>query len=227
MTGPVQHAVVLQAASLLLQYPDARIRGALPTVRAALEPLPPGAPRDGLLGLAGQLAAGPAEEGELHYVEVFDRRRRCCLYLTWWTDGETRRRGLALARLKQRYRAAGLELVGTELPDHLPVVLEFAAADVPRGLELLQQHRPGLELLRLALAGVGTPYVAALEAVCALLPGASPADEAAARALARSGPPQESVGLEPFGLGSGADAGAAAPWADLGPTSLEPTGVRR
>lgn len=128
---------------------------------------------------------------------MFDRRRRCCLYLTWWTDGETRRRGAALAALKQRYRAARVELESGELPDFLPVVLEYAAtADLADGLALLQEHRAGVELLRLALRDVGTPYAAVVEAVCALLPGPSPADVAAARALARSGPPREQVGLE-------------------------------
>ena len=80
-------------------------------------------------------------------------------------------------------------------------MLEFAAtADLEAGLDLLQQHRAGIELLRLALAGVGTPYVAPVEAVCALLPGPSPADRRAAEALARSGPPREDVGLEPFAV---------------------------
>jgi nitrate reductase molybdenum cofactor assembly chaperone NarJ/NarW len=132
-----------------------------------------------------------------HYVEIFDTRRRCCLYLTWWTDGETRRRGSALAALKARYRTAGVELDTTELPDFLPVVLEFAAtADLAAGLQLLQEHRAGIELLRLALLDAGTPYARPVEAVCALLPGPSPADVAAAKALARNGPPREQVGLE-------------------------------
>jgi nitrate reductase delta subunit len=128
---------------------------------------------------------------------VFDRGRRCCLYLTWWSDGETRRRGGALAALKQRYRAAGVELDTTELPDFLPAVLEYAAtADLADGLALLQEHRAGIELLRLALLDAATPYAPPVEAVCALLPGPSPADVAAAKALARSGPPREQVGLE-------------------------------
>jgi nitrate reductase delta subunit len=133
-----------------------------------------------------------------HYVSVFDTRRRCCLYLTWWSDGETRRRGASLAALKQRYRAAGVELGSSELPDFLPVVLEYAAlTDLADGLALLQEHRAGVELLRLALLDAGTPYAAVLEAVCSLLPGPSPADVAAAKALARTGPPSEQVGLEP------------------------------
>ena len=76
-------------------------------------------------------------------------------------------------------------------------MLEFAAtADLAVGLQLLQEHRAGLELLRLALLEAATLYAAPVEAVCALLPGPSPADVAAAKALARTGPPREQVGLE-------------------------------
>ncbi len=99
-------------------------------------------------------------------------------------------------------RASGAEFADTELPDFLPAILEFAATvDLACGLAPLQEHRPGLELLRLALLDAATPYAAPVEAVCALLPGPSPADVAAAKALARTGPPREQVGrdLAPFG----------------------------
>jgi nitrate reductase molybdenum cofactor assembly chaperone NarJ/NarW len=196
--------VVLQAASVCLRYPDDVLRARLPLVRAAVHDLPDDAARAGLSAfLEAVEPMGPGQLAE-HYVAVFDTRRRCCLYLTWWTDGETRRRGGALAALKQRYRRAGVEFADAELPDYLPAVLEYAAtADLPDGLALLQEHRAGVELLRLALRDAGTPYAAVLEAVCALLPGTSPADVAAAKALARSGPPREQVGLElaPFGGG--------------------------
>jgi nitrate reductase molybdenum cofactor assembly chaperone NarJ/NarW len=191
--------LVLQAASVLLQYPYDRLHAQLPVVTAAVESLPAGTPRARLAAFIGYVRRTAPTELERHYVETFDLRRRCCLYLTWWTDGETRRRGMALARLKDRYRARGLELASGELPDFLPVVLEFAAiGDLPDGLELLREHRAGVELLRLALVDAGTPYVAPVEAVCSLLPGPSPADRAAAMRLARSGPPREEVGLEPF-----------------------------
>jgi nitrate reductase molybdenum cofactor assembly chaperone NarJ/NarW len=196
------HAVVLQAASVCLQYPDAHVRGALPVVRRAVAGIPDTVPRAGLTAFLEHAAATPPGVLERHYVEVFDLRRRCCLYLTWWTDGETRRRGAALAALKARYRAAGVEHTGAELPDFLPAVCEYAAtADLADGLALLQEHRAGMELLRLALLDAGTPYAAVLEAVCALLPGRSPADVAAAKALARNGPPRERVGLDLPGFG--------------------------
>jgi nitrate reductase delta subunit len=197
MNGAHAQAVVLQAASACLQYPDETVLSTLPLVRRAVNQLPAGTPAERLTAFLDAAEATPPTRMTQHYVEIFDTRRRCCLYLTWWTDGETRRRGSALAALKARYRAAGLELDTTELPDFLPVVLEFAAtADLAAGLQLLQEHRAGIELLRLALLDAGTPYARPVEAVCALLPGPSPADVAAAKALARNGPPREQVGLE-------------------------------
>ena len=203
LTRARDQAVVLQAASVCLRYPDAALLDLMPVVRDAVTALPPSLPRERLVAFLETVAATTPERAALHYVDVFDTRRRCCLYLTWWTDGETRRRGSALASLKARYRTAGVELDTTELPDFLPVVLEFAAtADLAAGLQLLQEHRAGIELLRLALLDAGTPYAGPVEAVCALLPGPSPADVAAAKALARTGPPREQVGLElaPFSL---------------------------
>ena len=201
MRRPDERPVVLQAASVLLQYPDERARSAYPAVRAAVTALHDPATRRPLLAALDALEAMPVLAQQAHYVEVLDQKRRCCLYLTWWTEGETRRRGLALARLKEVYRSRGFELVSAELPDFLPVVLEFAAgADVELGLGVLQENRAGLELLRLALTETGSPHADVVTAVCALLPGPSPMDEAAARALARTGPPTEEVGLamEPF-----------------------------
>ena len=192
-----EQAVVLQAASICLSYPDGSVREMLPLVRGAVDGLPEGRPRERLTAFLRHVTdIAPGRLAE-HYVEVFDRRRRCCLYLTWWSDGETRRRGGSLVALKQRYQAAGVELDSPELPDFLPAVLEYGAtADLADGLALLQEHRAGIELLRLALLDAATPYAAPVEAVCALLPGPSPADVAAAKALARSGPPREQVGLE-------------------------------
>lgn len=192
-------AVVCQAASLLLSYPDDAIRERLPLLTRAVAELPRDAARAAMERFLTHVAEVPPRELAEHYVAIFDRRRRCCLYLTWYTDGDTRRRGQALADIKARYRSGGRELTGGELPDYLPVVLEYAAtADLADGLVLLQEHRAGLELLRLALQDAGSPYTHVVEVVCSLLPGASPRDRAAALRLARTGPPQEAVGLDPY-----------------------------
>jgi nitrate reductase delta subunit len=205
MTGERSCAVVLQAASVCLQYPSHQVRITFPLVREALQSIDVPA-RTPLLRFLDFVAGETETDLARHYVSIFDERRRCCLYLTWWSDGDTRRRGGALAALKARFRESGVQLTGTELPDFLPVVLEFAATtDVTGGLALLQEHRPGLELLRLALRDAGTPYVEPVTAVCALLPGASPETVAAAKELARRGPPREQVGLEltPFSIAPG------------------------
>jgi nitrate reductase delta subunit len=197
-------ALVRLVAGCVLQYPGERFHDELPRLRAALA----GAPAEPA-ALLGAFLDGAEGESPLalceRYTETFDTRNRRCLYLTWWTDGDTRRRGLSLVRIKRIYRDFGLEYAGEELPDFLPAALEFAALREEAGTELLQEHRAGLELLRLALAEAGSPYAGVLRAVCTTLPGASPGTKAEARALARSGPPQELVGagspLEPFGPG--------------------------
>jgi nitrate reductase delta subunit len=193
-----ERAVARQAAGLLLQYPDQELLGRIPLLRAALAVLP--APvRDPLTRLLDHLARTPAAELEASYVTTFDLQRRCSLYLTYFTHGDTRRRGLALLRFTQAYRRAGLTLDAAELPDHLAVVLEFAAtADAAAGERLLREHRAGLELLRLALGDARSPYVAAVAAVSATLPPLPGPDREAVARLAAEGPPDEEVGLDPF-----------------------------
>ncbi|MGN9840868.1 nitrate reductase molybdenum cofactor assembly chaperone [Nonomuraea sp. H19] len=181
MTQPV----LWQAAAHLLAYPDERFWRRLPLIREAAEPY-----FGGFLTLAAELGPG---ELAAHYVETFDLDRRCCLYLTYYADGDTRRRGASLAALKHRYRNAGWEVMDDELPDFLPVVLEFAALD-PSGAALLAEHRVGLELLLAALTARASPYAHVIGAVCAALPPLTAAQRAAAGRLAAAGPPAETVG---------------------------------
>lgn len=187
--------VVHQAASVALRYPDDQVLAQAPLLAGALaEQRVTGF--DELLDLWHRESAQSVRQ---HYIDVFDLSRKRTLYLSFYADGETRRRGATLAAFKQRYRASGF-LVDThgELPDFLPLVLEYAAlADPDDGPMLLQENRRGLELLRLALRDCRTPYAAVVESVCATLPGPSPADRRAVMAMAASGPPTEQVGLEP------------------------------
>lgn len=192
--------VVHQVAAWCLGYPDAALLERLPVLHHALAEQPPSPPVDALRGFLEHLAAAPPAELVRDYVDVFDLSSKQALYLSYWTDGDTRRRGETLAAFKQRYRDAGM-LVDThgELPDYLPMVLEYAALADPRGgRELLQEYRASLELIRIALVERRSPYAAVLAAICATLPGVSPQDRASAMALARSGPPTETVGLEPL-----------------------------
>ena len=135
-------------------------------------------------------------ELQQHYVEIFDMRRRCSLFLTSWTHGDTRNRGMALIYFKEIYKDAGITMTEEELPDHLAVVLEFAALiDPVEGNLLLGEHRAPIELIRDALHSAHSLYAHILDAVVATLPPMTPEIEERARALALSGPPQEFVGL--------------------------------
>ena len=194
-----ERALVWQSASLLLGYPDDRLLADLPLVQRMIDAAPPawGGP---LSGVVEHLSSTPLTDAQATYVETFDTRRRHNLYLTYFAHGDTRKRGGALLRFKQTYLAAGFDLAADELPDHLCVVLEFAATvDHDQGRALLLDHRAGLELLRLSLTETGSPWAGALEAVCATLPALHGDEWDAVRRLAAEGPPAEEVGLSPYG----------------------------
>ncbi|WNE95972.1 nitrate reductase molybdenum cofactor assembly chaperone [Streptomyces luomodiensis] len=186
-----------QAAALLLGYPGPDWPARHTLVRDCLTELatPAAAP---LLRFCAAVDGTPVLDLASAYVRTFDRSRRRTLHLTYYTDGDTRRRGSTLAALKAHYRAHGWAPPENELPDHLPLLLEFAARCPDPGSALLRDHRAALELLRMALTDHGSPYADILRAVCDTLPGPSPADRAQALALARGGPPTETVGLAPF-----------------------------
>ena len=142
--------------------------------------------------------ATPAGELQSLYVETFDFTKRASLHLTYHTFGDRRQRGMALLNLKQRYAATGLDLLDGELPDYLPVMLEFAALAPEAGVSALARHREALELVRAALHEAASPWAPLLDAVCAVLPPLTKLQGARVRRLAAEGPPFEEVGLEPF-----------------------------
>jgi nitrate reductase delta subunit len=203
---PADRTRLFRLASVLLTYPDAELLGARDELRAAAARIEHPRLRGQVEEFLAWLTGTPEIDVQRHYVQTFDLRRRSGLYLTYYLHGDTRKRGMALLILKQRYRAHGLRLAAGELPDLLPVVLEFAATVGPgEGEAPLRQHRRGIELLRAALADLGTPYHLLLDAISAVLPELTDADRAAVAELALDGPPVESVGLDPLGdpLGPG------------------------
>ncbi|WP_435737321.1 nitrate reductase molybdenum cofactor assembly chaperone [Cellulosimicrobium sp. PMB13] len=229
-TTAAQRRTAHMAASLLLAYPDDDVLAAAAAVRPALAGLPaPVAERLGgfcdLLDHAASGTDGPGGLRELQarYVATFDLKRKCSMYLSYYAAGDTRRRGIALVRFVEAYRAAGWELAartpagGPELPDYLPTVLEFSARttgdDATIAAGLLGAHRDGIEVLRAALADAGSPWAPVVEAVCLTLPPLDEAMERRYEALVTAGPPSEMVGLE--GL------------APFGPTDTDERGGRR
>ncbi|MFD1663007.1 nitrate reductase molybdenum cofactor assembly chaperone [Streptomyces caeni] len=194
-----RRSLLLRLISLLLQYPDAELAAARPTVTAAVRALPPSPAATELAAFTAWFTAQSPDALERHYVEMFDLRRKSSLYLTYYLHGDTRRRGMALLVLAQSYRAAGWETDGGELPDHLPVVLEFAALCGPGAGEApLYRHRRGLQLIHRALQDADSPYRHVLAALLTLLPPPTEADLTAVARLAAEGPPGEEVGVDPY-----------------------------
>jgi nitrate reductase delta subunit len=184
--------------STALRHPDDDLLARRGEVLRQAAALPASPATEALRGFLSWWAAQTPAALRRRYVETFDFSRRTALDLTYYTHGDRRQRGLALLALRRRYSAAGLELGDGELPDHLPVVLEFAALEPGPGGELLAEQRPVIELLRLALESAGSPYARALEALCLALPALADDERDEVVRLAREGPPVESVGLEPF-----------------------------
>ncbi len=191
--------VVRTLASVLLPYPTQATVDQLPTYTAVAGTLPR-AFADPILRFVDYLAVTELLAAQQHYVATFDLKRKCCLYLSYYLNGDTRRRGMALVGFKEVYRSAGLHLQTEELPDYLPVVLEFSVAgDRQAAEDLLGAHRRGLTVLRMSLSDLGSPYVHLVEAVELTLPPPGELDLESAAVLAVQGPPREEVGLEPFG----------------------------
>ena len=195
---PEQLLITWQSASLLLNYPDDDLLGQLDLIRSASRRLPLTV-GESIREFVAHLASTPLPQVQASYVETFDSRRRCNLFLTYFAHGDTRKRGMALLRFKQTYQDSGFLLDDSELPDHLCVVLEYAATiDQAQGRQLMLDHRAGLELLRLSLRDARSPWASVLDAITATLPPLRGDERDAVRRLAAEGPPEEEVGLAPF-----------------------------
>jgi nitrate reductase delta subunit len=187
---------------VLLCYPDEELLGARAQLPAVAAELPASPASAAIQRFCAWCAGSDPLALQQHYVETFDLDKRCGMYLSFYGEGDRRQRGMALLRLKRLYRAAGLPLEGSELPDYLPVMLEFAAAAPEgKGEIVLREHRAALELVRQGLRDRGTPYADVVDGVCLTVGAPSAADRARAVRWAATGPPQELVGLEPFSPG--------------------------
>src|SRR5450756_295668 len=127
-------ALSLRVLARLLSYPDAELRSHLSAIRDALH-----AERAITVGrlaeldvLMDTLSSGDPLDTEAVYVHLFDRGRATSLHLFEHVHGDSRDRGPAMIDLAQTYDKAGLYLAPGELPDYLPVVLEFVSTQPPR-----------------------------------------------------------------------------------------------
>lgn len=167
-----------KALSLLLSYPGRDLQAAIPAVRAVLgEGLLPAPALAALEPLLAALEGEDLYDLQERYVLLFDRSRSLSLNLFEHVHGEGRDRGGAMVDLLQTYRAAGFDLAGPELPDHLPLLLEFLSTQpLAEARRTLADAGHILVALAERLARRETPYAAALETLV-LLARAAPAPE--------------------------------------------------
>jgi len=160
-----------KALSALLSYPDEDLQKAAPELRAIIkeEALLPPESRRVLVPLIEDIATGDLYDLQERYVELFDRTRSLSLHLFEHVYGESRDRGQAMIELKALYEQNGLYLSASELPDYLPVFLEFLSV---RPLEeaRAQLRQPAHVLTAIAerLHKRETPYEAAFRALVAI-----------------------------------------------------------
>ncbi|HMM52383.1 MAG TPA: nitrate reductase molybdenum cofactor assembly chaperone [Burkholderiaceae bacterium] len=160
-----------RALALLLGYPDARLRGLLPQLGDffAADRSLGAAVREGLTALVAGLRHGDPYEVEADYVDCFDRGRGTSLLLFEHVHGDSRERGQAMIDLLATYESAGLQLAPGQLPDHLPVALEFASTQPPKvAREFLGEMAQVLNQLYGALLARRSRYAAAIAAVLEL-----------------------------------------------------------
>ena len=170
-SSPPQARLTLRVLAHLLRYPDAAFRAHTAELQQALrtEAALPAARLAELDALLRHLATQPALDIESEYVELFDRGRRTALHLFEHVHGDSRDRGPAMIDLIQTYEKAGLFLGPNELPDYLPVVLEFASTQPPlQAREFMGEIAHIVRVIFSALAGRQSPYASVLAAVLEL-----------------------------------------------------------
>jgi len=134
MKTPKNMSLTLRVLARLLSYPDDALREHLDELRQALRheaALQPARLAE-LNALIDSLGVQNAIDAEADYVQLFDSGRRTSLHLFEHVHGDSRDRGPAMIDLAQTFEAAGLYLAEGEMPDHLPVVLEYASTQPPR-----------------------------------------------------------------------------------------------
>jgi nitrate reductase molybdenum cofactor assembly chaperone NarJ/NarW len=190
--------LIFKLLSVLLRYPDDEVLRHRAGISEAVCELPGSPAKNAVLAFLAYWKNEPPSRLQASYTEAFDFKRRGCLYLSYYRYGDQRARGQVLADMKEAYARAGYPLDTTELPDYLPLVLEFASEIPEEGLPMLAENRAAIEIIRRSLRHDRNPHAYLIEALIFFLPGLDEETVAEMQRLIVQGPPQESVGLEPY-----------------------------
>lgn len=177
----------LKALSLILSYPTRELQHAMPEIGAVLssDTRLTAAARRALRPLVEELAGRDIYDLEEQFVLLFDRSRTLSLNLFEHVHGESRDRGGAMVSLVEAYREGGFDPVTSELPDHLPVLLEFLATrPLAEAQDTLADAAHIFEALNARLIRRESPYGAVFASLLQLA-GVKADKEAVAEMLAQ------------------------------------------
>ncbi len=146
--------------SALLGYPDAELRAALPEIAATVASADLAADERATLNrFIDQISDNDPTAGEEEYVRTFDMVPEHSLHLTHHLLGEDKNRGPALIDLTEYFKEYGVVIAQKELPDYLPLMLEFTSVlDGDEGRMFLSCWNKALRQLQANLASAGSPY---------------------------------------------------------------------
>lgn len=161
----------LRALSALLGYPSEELQANVGAIREALaaERLVPPAGIEALEPLLKELETRDLFELQEAYTDLFDRSRKLSLHLFEHVHGDSRDRGPAMVDLGQTYLDRGFVMAVSELPDYLPLYLEFLACQpFAEARDLLGEPAHVLAALQQRLAERDSPYGGVFAALLAL-----------------------------------------------------------
>lgn len=205
---PTPMRLTLRVLAHLLAYPDAQLRAHHAELALALRAeCALGAARTAeLCALLQRVGTGPALQAETDYVELFDRGRSTALHLFEHVHGDSRERGPAMIDLLQTFEQAGLYLGPGEMPDHLPVLLEFASTQpAAQARAFLAEFAHIVRAIFSALLKRQSPYASVLAAVLELV------GEKAEPVPVAEDPPMDESWAEPEVFGGCSTDGQARP----------------
>ncbi|TDQ40734.1 nitrate reductase molybdenum cofactor assembly chaperone [Aureibacillus halotolerans] len=162
--------MTFQMMSYLLRYPDEDLQAALPDIRDFCTRMKEESVQDSLLTFLDEVEKRDLDQLTDHYIGHFDFGRLTNLYVTYLKLGEQRERGVELLKLKMMYEENGFSLTEKDLPDYLPLMLEFCAhAPEKARTELLQMHGNAIDEIRNKLAEQSSYYAVLLDALFHLM----------------------------------------------------------
>lgn len=184
----------LRAIAHLMAYPTEPMQQALPELAEVIraEQRLGDGPRQAILDLIAELETSPLGEIQENYVSLFDRGRHLSLHLFEHVHGESRDRGQAMVDLVEHYRLNGYELDAKELPDYIPLFLEYLSTQSETEVtDMLSDAMPVMVLLGARLQEKGSAYAALFHALESI--GGSCEQAREMRELAANEGPDETI----------------------------------